>query len=153
MIMVQLARLELQHVLTALARQCTVESVRRWVSETYNMLISNSHMQWVLLSTWYCSQLGYCLICWVWSCWVPLGTNKTAYRSFKILNSIFRQLLRISPHQGWKATPERRRPWVGTELSCRPESSSRANPSGILDRQCQRPRSSSGAFLYGVRSV
>jgi len=31
------------------------------------MLISNSHMQWVLLSAWYCSQLGYCLICWVWS--------------------------------------------------------------------------------------
>jgi len=117
MIMVQLARLKLQHVLTALARQCTVESVRRWVSETYNMLISNSHMQWVLLSAWYwhcnicwlywrvsaplsrwvsetynmlistshlqwmllsawyCSQLGFCLICWVWSCWVPLGTT------------------------------------------------------------------------------
>jgi len=34
--------------------------------ETYNMLIRNSHMQWVLLSAWYCSQLGYCLICWVW---------------------------------------------------------------------------------------
>jgi len=29
MIMVQLARLKLQHVLTALARQCTVELVRR----------------------------------------------------------------------------------------------------------------------------
>jgi len=40
------------------------------------MLISNSHMQWVLLSAWYCSQLGYCLICWVWSCWAPLGTNR-----------------------------------------------------------------------------
>jgi len=51
--------------------------VRRWVSETYNMLISNSHMQWVLLSAWYCSQLGYCLICWVWSCGVPFGTNST----------------------------------------------------------------------------
>jgi len=53
MIMVQLARLKLQHVLTALARQCAVESVRRGVSETYNKLISNSHMQWVLLNAWY----------------------------------------------------------------------------------------------------
>jgi len=70
-----LARLTLQHVLTALARQCAVESVRRWVSESYNMLISNSHMQWVLLSAWYCSQFVYCMICWVWSCWAPLGTN------------------------------------------------------------------------------
>jgi len=25
------------------------------------MLISNSHLQWVLLSAWYCFQLGYCL--------------------------------------------------------------------------------------------
>jgi len=64
MIMVQLAQLKLQHVLTALARQCAVESVRQWVS-----------LQWVLLSAWYCSQLGYCLICWVWLCWAPLGTN------------------------------------------------------------------------------
>jgi len=32
---------------------------------TYNMLISNSHLQLVLLSAWYFSQLGYCLICWV----------------------------------------------------------------------------------------
>jgi len=39
------------------------------------MLISNSDMQWVLLSDWYCSQLGYFMICWVWSCWAPLGTN------------------------------------------------------------------------------
>jgi len=31
----------------------------------YNMLISNSHLHWVLLSAWYCPQLGYCLICWV----------------------------------------------------------------------------------------
>jgi len=40
----------------------------RWVSETYNMLISNSNLQWVLLSVWYCScylVLGYCLNCWV----------------------------------------------------------------------------------------
>jgi len=59
----------------ALAGQCAVESVRRWVSEAYNMVISNSLMQWVLLCGWYCSQLGYCLTCWVWSCWVPLGTN------------------------------------------------------------------------------
>jgi len=29
------------------------------------MLVSNSHLQWVLLSAWYCSQLNYCLICWV----------------------------------------------------------------------------------------
>jgi len=29
------------------------------------MLISNSHLHWVLLSAWYCSQHGYCLICWV----------------------------------------------------------------------------------------
>jgi len=27
------------------------------------MLISNSHLQWVLLSAWYCCHLGYCLIC------------------------------------------------------------------------------------------
>jgi len=47
--MVQLARLKLQHVLTALSRQCAVKLVRRWVSKTYNMLISNSHMQWVIL--------------------------------------------------------------------------------------------------------
>jgi len=53
MIMVQLAQLKLQHVLIALARQCAVESMRRSVSETYNMLISNSHMQWVLLNAWY----------------------------------------------------------------------------------------------------
>jgi len=45
--------------------QCTLESVRLWLSGTYNMLITNSHLQWVLLSAWYCSQLGYCLICWV----------------------------------------------------------------------------------------
>jgi len=53
----------LQNVLIALAGQCAVESVRRWVSQSYNMLISNSHMQWVLLSAWYCSQLGHYLIC------------------------------------------------------------------------------------------
>jgi len=41
MIMVQLARLKLQHVLTA------------GVLVRHNMLISNSHMQWVLLSAWY----------------------------------------------------------------------------------------------------
>jgi len=33
MIMVQLAQLKLQQVVTALARQCAVESVRRWVGE------------------------------------------------------------------------------------------------------------------------
>jgi len=58
-----LARLTLQNVLTALVGQCTVETVRRWVSEIYNMLISNFHLQWVLLSAWYCFQLGFCLIC------------------------------------------------------------------------------------------
>jgi len=36
--------LTLQHMLTALAGQCAVESVRRWVSETYNRLISTSHL-------------------------------------------------------------------------------------------------------------
>jgi len=29
------------------------------------MLISNSPLLWVLLSAWCCSQLSYCLICWV----------------------------------------------------------------------------------------
>jgi len=53
--------------------------------ETYNTLISNSHLQWVLLSAWYLSRLGYCLICWCWWCWAPLGTNRpfTVYSNYK----------------------------------------------------------------------
>jgi len=52
------------------------------------MLISNSYMQWVLLGAWYCSQLGYCLICCVWSCWAPLGTN----RDFVLITQVEKKL-------------------------------------------------------------
>jgi len=81
MIMVQLAQLKLQHVMTALARHCAVESMRRWVSETYNMLISNSHMLWVLLNAWY----WHCNMCWLhWYCsqlgyWWFVGCGHVEY--------------------------------------------------------------------------
>jgi len=68
-------RLTLRNVLTALVvHQCAVESVRRWVSETYN----SQQFSYAVGATerpGYCFQLGFCLICWVWSCWAPLGTN------------------------------------------------------------------------------
>jgi len=57
--------------------QCTVESVRRWLSKTYNILIRNSHLQSVQLGARYCSQLGFCLICWVLVMLSNLGYEQT----------------------------------------------------------------------------